>query len=421
MYHCSYPHYNLLLILFGFHIMFQSACSNLSIMESGPSDHGPVPTEVMPEDTQSFELMESIPDPLPETVYTIQSGDTFLGILQKNGIKNRRNILNVISAIENLSWDVTKIQPNDTITFVDPIDAEPYFTIQITKHQRLLVEYTDPIEATLEEEDTEMITDVVQQHIDSSFWHAASQMKLDANQILHIVKVFETHIDFGSEIYGGENLTIWADRIYLNNEPIGIKRLYSVIFENRKGSTQMYQVELDNKMVWLDKQGRSVNRPFLRSPVEYNHISSKFGVKRKTGYHGGVDFAARKGVPVRAVANGKVKLASWNGGYGKQVQLQHTEYGPYLTSYAHLSEIKVKKGRTVKQGDIIGLVGSTGNSTGPHVHFELKVKGKRVNPLEYTLPNAHEITPEQLKPFQKQIAVMELQFLSLQTSEVDTP
>ena len=421
MYHCSYPHYNLLLILFGFHIMFQSACSNLSIMESGPSDHGPVPTEVMPEDTQSFELMESIPDPLPETVYTIQSGDTFLGILQKNGIKNRRNILNVISAIENLSWDVTKIQPNDTIPFVDPIDAEPYFTIQITKHQRLLVEYTDPIEATLEEEDTEMITDVVQQHIDSSFWHAASQMKLDANQILHIVKVFETHIDFGSEIYGGENLTIWADRIYLNNEPIGIKRLYSVIFENRKGSTQMYQVELDNKMVWLDKQGRSVNRPFLRSPVEYNHISSKFGVKRKTGYHGGVDFAARKGVPVRAVANGKVKLASWNGGYGKQVQLQHTEYGPYLTSYAHLSEIKVKKGRTVKQGDIIGLVGSTGNSTGPHVHFELKVKGKRVNPLEYTLPNAHEITPEQLKPFQKQIAVMELQFLSLQTSEVDTP
>ena len=404
------------LLLFGMGLFFQPACSSSSLeketidIEPQLSDSGLKTPPVKIE-----QPIETTPQEPEETVYTIQSGDTFLGILQKHGIPNRRQIVDKIAAVENLSWDVTKIQPKNSITFIKPIDEQPYFTIQVAKHQRLLVKYTEPIEVLLEEDQTEVRPDIIQKQISSSFWLSASQMKLNAVQILQIVKVFETHIDFGTEIYGGEVLTLWADRIYLDNEPIGVQKIYSVIFQNKNTSTQLFQVEIDNKMVWLDNDGRSVNRPFLRSPVEYNHISSKFGVKRKKGYHGGVDFAAKKGVPVRAVANGKVKLANWNGGYGKQVQLEHPEYGSYLTSYAHLSKIKVKKGQIVKQGDIIGLVGSTGQSTGPHVHYELKVKGKRVNPLEYQLPNAHEIKPEQKATFDKQITKMKQLFSSGQT------
>ena len=357
-------------------------------------------------------VIEAIPViPPKETVYTVQSGDTFLNILTANQVVNRYNVLQAIADLKDLSWDVTKIRPGDTITFVESPDDPPFFKIELSKYQTLIVKYTDPISAEIAEQETEIKSEVIESQIESSFWQTASQMTLTANQIQQVVKVFETHIDFGTEIYGGETLTIWADRIFLDEEVIAIQKLHSITLKNRKETIQLYQIELDDQMVWLDKEGRSVNRPFLRSPVEYNFISSKFGVKREKGYHGGVDFAAVVGVPVRAVANGTVKLASWNGGYGKQVQLLHPEYGPYLTSYAHLSEIKVKKGQKVKQGDIIGLVGSTGNSTGPHVHYELRVKGERVNPLEYQLPNAHEISKEQQATFQAQILQMENRFL----------
>lgn len=365
-------------------------------------------------DDTVLEPIEPIIQQPKETIYTVQSGDTFLGILQKKGIGQRREILNVISNVEGLSWDATKIQPKDAITFIEPVDEQPYFVLQVSQYESLIVKYTEPLSAELEIQETTIQPDIIQKQIKTSFWQTASEMKLSPKQILRIVEVFETHIDFGTEIYGGEILTIWADRIYLQSQPIGTDKLYSIILQSQTETIQLYQIELDNKMVWLDKQGRGINRPFLRSPVQYHHISSEFGVKRKTGYHGGVDFAAKTGVPVRAVANGTIKLAKWNGGYGKQVQIVHPTYGPYLTSYAHLSEIKVKKNQTVKQGDIIGLVGSTGQSTGPHVHYELKVNGKRVNPLEYKLPNAQEITPEQQSTFQQQLKQMELVFASSQ-------
>ena len=97
------------------------------------------------------------------------------------------------------------------------------------------------------------------------------------------------------------------------------------------------------------------------------------------------------------MADGVVVLAGWNGGYGKQVQVQHAE--PYFTSYAHLSKINVKKGQKVKQGTVIGLVGSTGNSTGPHLHYEMKINKKRVNPMKQKLPYAKVLTKQEQKDY----------------------
>ena len=398
---------------------YSSITTDISTQPSQPSQ------PVTP--TDSFEIIEPIEpieqvDSSPKTTrYTVERGDSFLRILKLHNIENRYNILQEISKIADLSWKVTNIQPGDVITFVEPVDAPPSFQIEISQYQTLIVQYTSPIAASIDEKETQITPETVTTTIESSFWKAASDMKLTASQIIQMAKVFESHIDFGTEIYGGETLIIWADWIYLNDQTIGVDNIHSVIFENQKETIQVYQIILNDKTVWLDKDGRSVNRPFLRSPVEFNHISSGFGAKRKTGYHGGVDFAARTGIPVRAVADGIVKLADWNGGYGKQVQIDHPKYGPYFTSYAHLSKINVNKKQSVKQGDIIGLVGSTGNSSGPHVHYELKVNGKRVNPLEHTLPNAYEITPAEQRTFHEQLHDLEKQFSNSDSADKNTP
>jgi murein DD-endopeptidase MepM/ murein hydrolase activator NlpD len=183
------------------------------------------------------------------------------------------------------------------------------------------------------------------------------------------------------------------------------QKLTAVYFEKQKGQGNYYNLE-----------GRSLARAFLRFPLEFASITSQFTESRfhpllKANLpHTGVDFAAQRGTPVRAIADGRVAQAGWNGGYGKLVEIQHDS--TYTSRYAHLGSFAsgVREGAAVKKGQIIGYVGSTGRSTGPHLHFELYKDQQYVDPLTVDLPSEDIIEPTLQKMFenQKQLLLVEL-------------
>jgi len=166
---------------------------------------------------------------------------------------------------------------------------------------------------------------------------------------------------------------------------------------------------------YYDENGNSVQKMFLKAPVAFKYISSGFttGLRYVEAFnvstgHRAIDYAAPSGTPIRSVGDGTVTFAGWNGSYGYMVSVRHN--GTYSTNYAHMSRMAVKKGAKVKQGDVIGYVGSTGFSTGPHLHYEMVKNGVKINPLAEVLPpgksldaNSKPVFLEQIKAWQKQL------------------
>ena len=157
---------------------------------------------------------------------------------------------------------------------------------------------------------------------------------------------------------------------------------------------------------YFDENGKNLRRAFLRAPVQFSRISSRYNLKRKIAYYGrvrphlGTDFAAPKGTPIMASGNGIIKKAGWCGGGGNCVKIRHNS--TYQTVYAHMSKFArgIKKGVRVKQGQTIGYVGSTGKSTGPHLHYEVIINGKKVNSQLLKLPSGKILKDEERKLFE---------------------
>jgi len=236
----------------------------------------------------------------------------------------------------------------------------------------------------------------------SSLWAAADAAGLDEAQIGALAKIYEYDIDFNTEIQPGAIIRAVAEKLVGDDGSVRFGDIRAAEFVNgKKTYTAIRHVLSDGTVGWFAPEGEGRRRPFLRSPLAFSRVTSGFtharyhpllGVARP---HLGVDYGAPTGTPVRAVADGVVGSAGWSGGFGNHVQVGHD--GPYSTSYSHLSAIKVKRGEHVRQGDIIGLVGSTGMSTGPHLHYQFMVNGRFVNPVTVDLPMTGAL-PEGEKP-----------------------
>ena len=159
---------------------------------------------------------------------------------------------------------------------------------------------------------------------------------------------------------------------------------------------------------YFNREGKNVKKSLLKTPIDGARLSSSFGLRKHPilGYnklHRGVDFAAPKGTPVYAGGNGVIEFAGRNGGYGKYIRIRHNN--EYKTAYAHLNSFKkgISKGKRVNQGDIIGYVGSTGRSTGSHLHYEILYQNKQINPLKLKLPSGKILKGKELEKFQEQV------------------
>jgi murein DD-endopeptidase MepM/ murein hydrolase activator NlpD len=237
--------------------------------------------------------------------------------------------------------------------------------------------------------------------INNSFGYDAQRAGLGLNTINMVVKALSWQLDFNSALHKGDRFYIVSDG---SNFPAGI-----IYQGNNKRIEAFSHYDKNGQIQYYDRQGYGLNSGFLKYPLKFKHISSKFQLKRyhpilKTYRpHRAVDYAAAHGTPVRATADGVVKSSGWNGALGKAIILNHGV--KYTTVYAHLSKYArgLRKGKTVKKGQIIGYVGSTGRSTGAHLHYELRYQGKRKNPHTYKLPKQLKVNKDELSQFRSNV------------------
>ena len=244
--------------------------------------------------------------------------------------------------------------------------------------------------------------------IRSSLFAATDGANVPDSVAIQIAEIFASDIDFHRDLRKEDRFKVVYELRYSNGELTGAGRVLAVEFINKGKTYQAVYFEANDKeRGYYTPDGKNLRRAFLRSPLKFSRISSGFTrsryhpVLKKWRAHKGVDYAARRGTPVRATANGTVAVSTRQRGYGKLIILKHR--GRYSTAYAHLSAFAkgLRKGKRVNQGDIIGYVGSTGLATGPHLHYEFRINGVQRNPLRVVMPAAIPLAAKNVPAFNK--------------------
>jgi murein DD-endopeptidase MepM/ murein hydrolase activator NlpD len=242
--------------------------------------------------------------------------------------------------------------------------------------------------------------------ISSSLYEAALEAGMSNSTIMEMVRIFGWDIDFVQDIRVGDSFHVVHTDYILDEEKIADGDILAAEFTTQGQTYKAVRFEdADGGISYYTPQGESMLGTFLRSPVEFSRISSRFGKRRhpiskKWKAHKGVDYAAGRGTPIRATADGKVVHAGNKGGYGKTIVLRHA--GRFSTLYAHMNGYAkgVRSGSRVEQGQVIGYVGTTGYSTGPHLHYEFRVDGVHRNSLTYKTPKASSVHEDQRAEFE---------------------
>jgi murein DD-endopeptidase MepM/ murein hydrolase activator NlpD len=234
--------------------------------------------------------------------------------------------------------------------------------------------------------------------IGSSLFVAAQEAGIPGSMTMELANIFDWDIDFVLDVRTGDSFSIIYEEYYLDGEKVSYGDILAAEFSN---NGKIYRAvryrDTGGHTDYFTPEGDSVRKAFLRTPVDYTRISSTFGkryhpVLNRMRNHQGVDYVAPRGTPIKASGDGYITHIGRKGGYGSTIIIQHG--GKYSTLYAHLKGSKrgLRRGSKVRQGDIIGYVGSSGLATGPHLHYEFRVNGVHRNPLTVKLPGASPIT-----------------------------
>jgi len=252
--------------------------------------------------------------------------------------------------------------------------------------QRLVLERQgDGFAARIEEAELKASAQLASGTVESSLFAATDAVRLPDAVATQLADIFSSDIDFRRDLRKGDRFSIVYETLEADGEVMRSGRILSAEFVNdgKRLQTLWFQ-EPGQKGGYYGFDGQSQRRTYLSSPLEFSRVSSGYGMRFHPIHGGqrahlGVDFAAPTGTAVRVVGDGVVQFAGWQNGYGNFIIVQHRNN--QTTAYAHLSRIDVRKGQKVEQGEFIGAVGSTGASTGPHLHFEFRDKGQHIDPL----------------------------------------
>jgi murein DD-endopeptidase MepM/ murein hydrolase activator NlpD len=256
--------------------------------------------------------------------------------------------------------------------------------------------------------------------IDTSLYDAALGTDVPLAVLMDLVRVYSWDVDFQRDIQPGDNFEILFER-FATEDGQSVREgpiLFANLVLQGKAHMLYRHTTKDGLTDYFNEDGQSARKALLRTPIDGARLSSRYGKRRHpilgyTKMHRGVDFAAPRGTPIYAAGNGSVESRGPNGAYGNYIRVRHNS--EYATAYAHLSRFAngVSKGSRVKQGQIIGYVGTTGRSTGPHLHFEILVKGQQTNPMKVRMPSGRKLAGRELAVFEKQRAEIERAFAEL--------
>jgi murein DD-endopeptidase MepM/ murein hydrolase activator NlpD len=341
------------------------------------------------------------------TEHIVEDGDVFAVIMETLGFDylETMDILEVSSS----TYDFTSIRV-----------GKPFRLFKTEMGERVKLEYEKDSEeiATVEfkngkyfpslvpieyETETNLLAGVVS----SSLWFSGLEVGMPEELIIEFADVFAWTVDFSVQTRKGDGFKVLYEKRFRDGEYVGIGRVLAGEFVNSGTSYKAYLFEdKDGGPAYFSETGEAMQKQFLKAPLSYSRITSGFSyarfhpVTQSTGPHRAIDYAAPIGTPIMSVGDGTVMQASWNGGYGNFISVHHND--TYTTEYAHLSSYArgIRRGIKVKQGEVIGYVGSTGWSTGPHLHYQIKKYGTLVNPLEIELPPGDPVAEDRRAEFE---------------------
>ena len=354
-------------------------------------------------------LVENLEPKYKKIKHKVKSGETFDKILEKYLIQ-KKEILKIKNALKK-KVNLNKLNTKQIIEFsLDKTNNQiNEFTFQISNKQKIFL-LRDNSNNTFSDEiiSIKLNKKIVYKEnlILQSLYKAATDEKIPANIIIEFARIYGFQVDFQRDIRKKDKFQIMYE-IFLNDKN-EIIETGEILFANLKLSGQdngLYYFDKEGSEGHYDKNGKSVKKALMKTPINGARLSSPFGMRKHPidGYnkmHRGTDFAAPTGTPIMASGDGVVKKAGWCGGGGNCVKIKHNS--TYQTVYAHMSKFArgIKAGVRVKQGQTIGFVGSTGKSTGPHLHYEVIVNGKKVNSQKLKLPSGKILKGDERKLFE---------------------
>lgn len=340
---------------------------------------------------------------LIESENTISPGHSLSNILLSSGAD--ANSINNLNLIPDSILNPQKINAGNKYTIYNVNDSAHtlrYFVYHKSKQDFVVLEFLeDTILASIFSKPAISKKRVSGAVITSSLWNAISDSELDINLALKLSDIYAWSIDFFG-LQKMDSFIVYYSELYIDNEPIGIDSIYSAIFYHANHPYYAIYFEKGDIKGYWDLEGNSLRKAFLKAPLSFSRISSHFTYARKHPIyktvrpHTGVDYAAPAGTPVMSIGDGVVIAKGYKGGGGNTIKIRHNSV--YTTAYLHLSKFasNIKEGTHVSQGQVIGYVGSTGSSTGPHLDFRVWKNGEPINPLKLESPPVEPI-PDNLK------------------------
>ncbi len=394
---------------------------------AAPAKAAPAAPDPTPETTEATTEPEpvtaAVTTPLPARDWKeieVRPGDTLAAIFDRAGLKPSTTY--EVATLNEQTKQLRRIKPGQKIALlIDDQNRLTQLKYMPSLTETLVVkrQADQKLESEILNHPLDAVPVFKSGVIESSLFEAAAVSGIPENIIMEMAGIFGWDIDFALDIRKGDRFAVVYNELYKEGQKVRSGQILAAEFVNRgKVYRALYYTDPKGDSGYFTPDGKSMRKAFLRSPVKFSRISSRFTGKRwhpvlgKWRSHKGVDYAASRGTPVRASGDGKIIKAVYSKSYGNVVFIQHG--GRYTTVYAHMKGFArgIRKGKRVKQGQVIGYVGSTGYATGPHLHYEFRVNGVHRNPLTVKLPAASPINPAYLDDFRRktrsQLALLEL-------------
>lgn len=358
-------------------------------------------------------LEEQITQPVPKIKYgydynlfeakefKIKRGDTFGAILERNGI-DYPEVYKILQVIKKSEVNIRKLKigkPYSLLFTKDSIPQAHAFIYHPGVESYDVIQLKDSVYAKKVKKPVRVVELEATGVIASSLYDTMNASGYNSNLTYYLADVYAWTIDFNRLAKGDSFKVIYTERFVDDSISVGIEKIKAAYFEHRKKPLYAFEFKTDSIkgiVDYFDDNAKNLRRAFLKAPVSFSRISSRYNLKRRIAYYGrvkphkGTDYAAAVGTPIMATANGTVTKASYSRGNGNYVKIKHNS--TYATQYLHMKRRKVRVGQYVKQGDVIGWVGMTGNTSGPHVCYRFWKNGRQVDPFRQKLPEAKPIS-----------------------------
>lgn len=395
------------------------------------------------EKSSSIEEELAVIEPIIEDVYefgfnlndfyvkrdTVRAGDSFGEIMQRNNIGYPR-IFQIAEKARD-SFDIRKLQIGKPYTILctkDSLQEPKCFIYQPNREEYIVLNFQDSIHAYTSRKPIKYVEKELSGVITSSISETLDKQGISFVLAYKMSDIYAWTIDFTRLQKGDRFKVIYTDKYIDDTIYAGIDNIKAAVFEHKNEPFYAFEFETDSiKRIkdYFNEEANNLRRAFLKAPVEYKRISSRYNLRRRIALYGnkirphkGTDFAADIGTPIRATANGTVTKSSFTRGNGNYVKIKHNS--TYETQYLHMKKQNVKVGQYVRQGDVIGWVGMTGNTSGPHVCYRFWKNGKQVDPFREKLPEAEPISDSLKSRYLEYIAPIKVQLDQIEF-EAKTP